>query len=211
MAAFAAIIFLILLICLISKFICKLWILHRIKIRYPNDFSIFIEVFYPIVKLGVSSAEDRFKILSEYCWRFPGVLKFWVGPKLVIFVNNPELIQKVLFSPKCLEKWNLFYSLMERDHGLISASVKQKWREHRKFFNFSFNRKTLDSFLPTFCEFSELLCRNLEKEIDGSEFDFVSHAKKTSFDILCATLLGTDMNDYRTKPFYEKIFTAYET
>lgn len=138
-------------------------------------------------------------------------MKLWLGPKLVVFVNNPDLIQKVLFSQKCLEKWNLFYGLMERDHGLIAASVKQKWKEHRKFFNFSFSRKILDSFLPTFADFSELLCRNLEKEIGGSEFDFISHAKKTSFDILCAFLLGTNMNDCKKKAFYEKIFIANET
>lgn len=176
MAVFISIVISVLLGLIIIKLTRRLWILHKIKIRYPNDFPTFIEFFYPIVILGIASAEDRFKIIFGYCWRFPGLMKLWLGPKLLVFVNNPDLIQKVLFSPKCLEKWNFFYGLMERDHGLIAASVKQKWKEHRKFFNFSFNRKILDSFMPTFVDFSELLCRTLEKEIGGSEYLLIFYA-----------------------------------
>ena len=64
---------------------------------------------------------ERFKILAEYCFNFPDSVKVWLGPKLLIFVSKPETIQKVLMSSACLEKWNFFYRLMERDYGLISA------------------------------------------------------------------------------------------
>lgn len=99
---------------------------------------------------------------------------------------------------------------MERDNGLISASLKRKWKEHRKFFNFSFNLKILESFLPTFVDYSEMLCKKLETDVEGREFDFFTYAKKISFDILCATSLGTNMKDYKNKPLYEKVFEAYE-
>jgi cytochrome P450 family 4 len=194
------------------KFFRDQWKLHKLGIPNPNLFPMVIEIFYPMWKLGIASAEDRFKLIAEYCLKFPDMMKLWLGWKLVIFVNNPDKIQKVLMSQKCLEKWNFFYSLMDRDHGLIAASVKRKWKEHRKFFNFSFNLKILESFMPMFIDYSEVLCENLEKEIKTEkEFDFSVYAKKASFDILCATSLGTNMKDYRNEKSYEKIFDAFET
>lgn len=186
--------------------------LHRLKIPNLNDFPLVVEIFYPLYKLGTVSAEERFSRIANYCFRFPDLMKLWLGPKLVVFVNSPERIQKVMMSQKCLEKWNLFYTLMERDSGLIAASVKNKWKEHRKFFNFSFNLKILESFMPTFIDYSKVLCENLEREIgSGKEFDFLLYAKKASFDILCATSLGTDMKDENNKKNYEKILEAFET
>lgn len=194
-----------------AKFIKGQWKVYKMKVPDPKEMPFLFEMIYPIFKLGLSSAEVRFNIIAYYCKSFPDMVKLWIGPKILVFINSPEKIQKVLLSQKCLEKWNFFYGLMERDHGLISASLKRKWKEHRKFFNFSFNLKILESFLPTFVEYSELLCTKLEKEVGGGEFDFFTYAKKVSFDILCATSLGTNMKDYSQKPLYDKIFDAYET
>lgn len=196
---------------IVFKFLRKRWILYKLPIPAPNVYPFLIEVIYPLIILGIASAEERFAMLAEYCWKFPDMLKLWLGPKLVIFINGPDRMQSVLMSQKCLEKWNLFYSLMGRDHGLISASLTRKWKDHRKFFNFSFNLKILESFLPTFNEYSKIYCEHLNKEVNGEEFDFFVYAKKLSFDILCATSLGTDMNDYKSNPLYEKVFIAYET
>lgn len=204
-------IFVVLVSLVTFKFLKDRYKLCTMRIPFPNDFPFFVEIFYPIIKLGLASAEDRFSLIADYCTRFPDMVKIWLGPKLVIFVNHPDRVQKILLSQKCLEKWNFFYGLMERDAGLISASLKQKWRDHRKFFNFSFNMKILESFLPTFIDYSEILCNKLELEVEGREFDFFTYAKKISFDILCATSLGTNMKDYKNKPLYEKVFDAYET
>ena len=43
---------------------------------------------------------------------------------MLLLIHKPELIQKVLMSSSCLEKWNFFYGLMERDYGLIAAKCK---------------------------------------------------------------------------------------
>lgn len=55
---------------------------------------------------------------------YPEILKVWFGPKMLLLIHKPELIQKVLMSSSCLEKWNFFYGLMERDYGLIAAKCK---------------------------------------------------------------------------------------
>jgi Cytochrome P450 len=196
---------------LVTKFFSRKWILFKLKIPDPDRYLLIIEMVYPIVKLAFSLPEERFKVLAGYCKNYPDMMKLWLGPKMIIFVNHPDRIHKVLMSTKCLEKMNLFYGLMERHDGLISASPRRKWKEHRKFFNFSYSLRILESFLPTFITCSDSLVEKICNETEGKEFDFFAHAKKVSFDILCATSLGTNIEEYRKQPIYEKIFDAYET
>lgn len=202
---------LVLLAFYVIKFLRGKWKLHQIKIPNLNKFPWFIEIFYPIVRLGISSAETRFKIMGQYSLEFPDMMKLWLGPKLVIFVNSPDRIQKVLMAQSCLEKWQLFYRLTDRGNGLVSASVKNKWKEHRKFFNFSFSLKILESFLPTFSKYSEELCNQLiDEQSNGEEFNFFEYTKKTAFDISSATTLGTDIRTSMSSENYEKLFDAFE-
>ena len=194
------------------KLLREFWKLHSVNVPVPNEYPIFLEIFVPILKLGMLPPSERFEKLSEMAFKFPNLLKGWLGSRIVILVNNPDGIQKVLMSQKCLEKWNLFYGLMERDAGLISASARKKWKEHRKFFNFSFSLKILESFTQVFIEHSKALCENLDKEAEnGKEFDFSVYSKRISFDVLCATSLGTNTNDLKNDKIYEDIFDAYET
>ena len=193
------------------KFFKDKLVLHRLNIPYPKAYPFLIEIFYPLFKLGLADDEERFKLIAEFCLKFPDLLKIWVGPKMLIFVNSPERIQKVLLSQKCLEKWNLFYRLIGRDSGLIAGSTKANWKEHRKFFNFSFNIKIIESFFPIFSKYSESLCSELKQEIGKGEFDMLKHAKQSSFEILCATTLGSNMKDLKNADEFVKIFDAFET
>lgn len=193
-----------------SAFRCR-GIFLKLDIPNPDRFPFIVELFYPILTLAFSSAAERFRRINEYSGKYPDMVKIWLGMKLVIFVNHPDRIKKVMMSSKCLEKMNIIYRLMERDSGLISASTRNKWKEHRKFFNFSFNLNIVESFLPSFVECSESLVDNLSKEAEMEEFDFFVHAKKVSFDMLCGTTLGLNIKEYRKQPIYEKIFEAYET
>lgn len=212
-ASVKMLIFLVLVLLLIfaSKFSFKLWKLNKIEIKNLNIFPFYIEVFYPAVKLAIMTAEERFQTIANYSWTNPDIVKFWLGPKLTLLISNPEKMHKTLSSPKCLEKWNIFYKLMERDHGLISGSCKAKWKEHRKLFNSSFSIKMLESFVPTFIEFSEILCEKLHTKVESDEFDFFAFSKRISFDILCTTSLGMKMKGSEKKSNYEEVFEAYET
>jgi cytochrome P450 len=193
------------------KFFNEFWKLHKLKIPELNDHPIFIKLFYPLAKLGMMSANERFETLAEYSFRFPNMVKGWLGFRIAIVVNSPEKIQKILMSQKCLEKWNLFYGLIGRSSGLIAASSKKKWKEHRKFFNFSFSFKVLESFTGIFVDQSKVLCQNLKGEAgNGREFDFAAYSKRFSFDILCGSCLGFDTNEMKTREIQE-IFEAYET
>ena len=64
------------------------------------------------------------------------IAKVWIGFKLVLLVQSPELIQKVLMSSVCLEKFNSIYKLMELESGLISASCEIKNIFLLKYFKY---------------------------------------------------------------------------
>lgn len=46
--------------------------------------------------------------------------RFWLGPVLFIFINEPELIQQLLNSPDCIEK-SFTYKFLRLDKGLLAA------------------------------------------------------------------------------------------
>ena len=54
---------------------------------------------------------------------YSNMFKVWLGPRLWIFVNEPELIQKILLSPACLEK-SFFYDFLRLENGLIASKCK---------------------------------------------------------------------------------------
>ena len=49
------------------------------------------------------------------------LMRFWMGPTLFIFVNDPKLIEQVLSSPKCIEK-SFIYKFLRLDKGLLAAN-----------------------------------------------------------------------------------------
>lgn len=49
--------------------------------------------------------------------------KFWLGPVLFVFINEPSLIKQVLNSPKCLEK-SFTYKFLRLDKGLLATKRK---------------------------------------------------------------------------------------
>ncbi|CAO1370816.1 unnamed protein product [Diamesa serratosioi] len=169
-----------------------------------------VDGYFAIFKLGTISPEARFELLAKYCWSYPKIVKVWIGFKLVVMVQTPELIQKVLMSSACLEKFNYIYKLMELESGLISASCKNMWKAHRKFFNNCFSLKIIQSFIPSFIEMSDYMNTKLANHLNDKDFDFLPFCKILSFDILCATSLGMDMKTFRQTPLYEKVFQAYD-
>lgn len=64
------------------------WKLQRIKIpnhrftRYP----LYIEMLYTIIKLGITSPEERFTMMADLCYQHPDMMKIWFGPKLVVSI-----------------------------------------------------------------------------------------------------------------------------
>lgn len=90
-----------------------------------------------------------------------------------------------------------------------SSLIGKIWKDHRKFFVYAFTNKILQTFIPIFEEHSDILCDQIKKELDNGEFDLNSYLKKNSFDVLCSTTFGTDVNNNNMKSSSDKVFEAY--
>lgn len=207
------VIFIVSIIFLSLKLFRGFWKLHQLKIpdHRLTQYPFCIDVVWTMIKLGITSPEERFLIMADICFQHPDIMKMWLGPKLVVFVNHPQRIQKVLLSQKCADKWEMFYSFMDRETGLISARTSLKWKEHRKFFNYCFSLPSIESFVPLFAQCGDDLCETLEKVEPMIEFDFLPLAKKLSFNMVCATTLDMKAKDVLTDSNFENIFDSFET
>ncbi|CAO1410999.1 unnamed protein product [Diamesa serratosioi] len=137
---------------------------------------------------------QKFKWLHDTCLEFNSLLKLRLGPAMIwIIVNEPRLIQKVLLSPNCLEK-PFFYKFLRLDNGLISAKY-EKWMEHRKFLNNSFNDKILQSFLPHFLESSNQMLKNLQSQFSKEEFNILDVTSKCTLTMLIGSTFGLNVEE----------------
>ena len=145
------------------------------------------------------------------------MFKLWLGPRLWIFVNEPEMIQKILLSPSCLEK-SFFYDFLRLENGLISSKCKKYlkclytnnvfiiyihlqlildhiWKDHRRFLNYSFNLKVLQSFMSTFIAGTTKMVEKLSCHLNRGEFNILEHTTKCTY--LINSITQSDINiDY---------------
>lgn len=75
----------------------------------------------------VFSFADRFDIVRNMLEKYQqnSLTRFWLGPILFVFVNDPQLIEQVLDSPKCIEK-SFFYKFLRLDKGLLAAKRESR-------------------------------------------------------------------------------------
>lgn len=73
---------------------------------------------------------ERFILITSILDKYQQhkLVKVWLGPWLFVFINDPELVQKVLHSNQCLEK-SFFYKFWKLDNGLMSAKRKISKRQ----------------------------------------------------------------------------------
>lgn len=197
---------------IVIKYIYKVWKFNQIKIQNLELHPFIIDLFYPAVKLALMSPEERFQTVYEYFNNYQNNVKMLLGTKCLIIITNVDYVQKILFSPKCLDKPRFIYNLMERGSGLIAASSKKNWREQRKLFNHSFGGKNLlQNFYQVFVDQSDVLCEELSENANNlKEFDFLHYAKQNHFKVLCTTMLGISNKDFEDNNNYDDVYKAFE-
>ncbi|KAG5894241.1 hypothetical protein JTB14_007868 [Gonioctena quinquepunctata] len=132
--------------------------------------------------------------LVRFQKEYPGLAKFWFGPRLCYCISDPEHIQKILTNTKNLEKDDSYRFLSDSlGTGLLTAPVP-KWKKHRKAINPAFNQKILDLYVEIFARQSEILKDQLKNYIGKKNSDLYLPLYNCTLDMICETAMGVQMH-----------------
>lgn len=126
---------------------------------------------------------DIFKRIYKKSFEYGDVVKFWVGPKLIIFLLHPSDAEIILNSHVHIDKspeYRFFKPWL--GNGLL-ISTGEKWRAHRKLIAPTFHLNVLKSFVDLFNANSRETVEKLKKEI-GKEFDCHDYMSEATVEIL---------------------------
>lgn len=97
---------------------------HKERYRFAENIPT-AKPCYPLIGNGLmflgSSDEDRFDNLFGSVRRENRLMKLWLGPQMLIGTCHPDLVQKILNDPNCIEKPSFFYKFLHLTEGLLVA------------------------------------------------------------------------------------------
>lgn len=200
--------------CLVIICIIK-WI-FRDKILYgfadqipgPKAFPIFGN-FHKLLTLRSlrQSEEERFRIAQEILIKYENndMTRFFLGPVLFVFINDPILIQQVLTSQNCIEK-SFTYKFLRLDKGLLAAKP-DVWIEHRKFLEASFQQDVIKTFLSIFIDSSNQMLASIDQIENKDNVDVFKLVSRCALTIVLASSFGVNANEVQ---FSDEIIKAVE-
>ncbi|XP_077297022.1 cytochrome P450 4g15 [Arctopsyche grandis] len=147
---------------------------------------------FPIVGNALEftgSAHSIFTKIYKKSFDFKDVVKLWIGPRLTVFLFNPDDVEVILSSQVYIDK-SREYRFFEPwlGNGLL-ISTGHKWRSHRKLIAPTFHLNVLKSFIDLFNANSKAVVERLKKEGQKS-FDCHDYMSECTVEILLETAMG---------------------
>ncbi|RVE40836.1 hypothetical protein evm_014512 [Chilo suppressalis] len=135
------------------------------------------------------SPSDIVKDSLEYAEKYGNVVRGWLGPKLIVFLNDPADAVPILNSHVHIDKsteYDFFKPWL--GEGLLISTGK-KWQSHRKIIAPTFHINILKSFIGVFNQNSQNVVEKMRHEI-GKTFDVHDYMSGVTVDILLETVMG---------------------
>ncbi|EEZ99364.1 cytochrome P450 4g15 [Tribolium castaneum] len=177
---------------------------------------------YPVVGNGPlfwCKNEEIFNNFMAATAPYPSPVRLWVGPKLVLFVKDPNQLQLILQSSKITTK-SFLYRFLEPflGKGLFTSSGPRQ-KHHRKLLQPLFSQRMIEGYCHLFQKHSKKFVEDLRKNANGPEFNISTFLQFTAFEATMDLLLedqDTHSIDYNEIPnyvrkFYEIVFTRVKS
>ncbi|XP_065214565.1 cytochrome P450 4C1-like isoform X2 [Planococcus citri] len=172
---------------------------------------------YPVIGNGLSflTKKSFLLLMYDFAATYGKVFKLWIGKQLFIVLTDPTDIEVFLSSTnKHLDKSDSYRFLDSwlGDTNLLTGDG-DIWQIHRKLITPSFHFKMLENSTGMITRNAEILVDQLEKLVDGSDFDIESFVEKCSLDIICEMAMGTKMETQLSKntQYLDSIKTMTDT
>uniref|UniRef100_A0A1S4K8Q6 Uncharacterized protein n=1 Tax=Culex quinquefasciatus TaxID=7176 RepID=A0A1S4K8Q6_CULQU len=142
--------------------------------------------------VGQTTPEQMHKVMTTLTGQCESPTPIWSGQNLILVVHKPEHVQVVLKSEDCLDRayFNRYFQL---DHGMLTTSVSS-WKAVRKLLNMSLSPSMINSYIPTVNRKSRIMVEQVSKLVGQPEQNFYHEVAKWALDMICATVLGVDIN-----------------
>lgn len=121
---------------------------------------------------------------------YGGVVRGWVGHKLLVGLSDPRDVEIILGSSEHIDKSDEYRFFQPWLGNGLLISTGEKWRTHRKLIAPAFHMNVLKSFMTTFNDNSRFVIKKLMKEA-GKEFDCHDYMSEATVDILLETAMGS--------------------
>lgn len=190
-------------IVLLTIYLVKLIKFLKMVNKIP-DSSGLIPFIGILPQLIGADLHDLYKIFIKYEKTVKGVGKFWMGHEVLVLVNSPDNMQKVLNSKECLDK-PAFFKYFGIERGSLFGSL-EAWRVHRKVLNPGFNPQLLKSFVSVFDRKSRNLIKSFHSKCDQEEFDVFPQMSAFFLDTILTAALDLDvdiLNDSKKNEYVE--------
>lgn len=183
-------IFLILISCLIVLYSYKRRNLYKFARNFDGPLA------FPIIGaghhfMGVKSTEFTLKLV-EFIKIYKSPVAVWLGPKLVLIINEADDIQDVLSSQNTITKEEYFYNVLNyigsKDGEMTSliTSPVQEWKRDRKLLNPCFSNNIIKSYFPIFNEECDYMIQLLKTKLGSPAFDLLDIVQACGLDITCS-------------------------
>ncbi|XP_053691288.1 cytochrome P450 4c21-like [Sabethes cyaneus] len=137
--------------------------------------------------------EERFRGLFNALNNSAKLFKAWLFHIPLICTSDPDMIQKILTSPQCVQKPH-FYDILKFEFGLLVAH-SDVWKRQRKALNPSFNQKILHGFIPIFDRTAQTLAKKLSQYADGEKIQITDFMTRCTLEMVCATTIDCNINE----------------
>jgi len=131
---------------------------------------------------------DRLSFLCEVAAKFGDVATFRLGPRRIVLINHPDLIEEVLLTRSRQFRKHFGYRLLEPIIGKgLLTSEGDFWLRQRRLSQPAFLRERINSYAEIMASLAE---RHVADWRDGMELDIAEEMSRLTRSIAAQTLLG---------------------
>jgi cytochrome P450 len=137
-------------------------------------------------------AADRLGTLARWAREYGDIVSARFGPRRIIFLNHPELVEEVLVhqNRKFIKHYRLRQAKMTLGEGLLT-SEGEFWRAQRKLMQPAFHRERIAGFADLMVAFTERLIATWE---EGQTRDLHTDMMRLTLEIVAMALFGAELN-----------------
>eukprot|EP00102_Acyrthosiphon_pisum_P012478 XP_008181647.2 PREDICTED: cytochrome P450 4C1 [Acyrthosiphon pisum] len=152
-------------------------------------------------KLAMLQPKDILPFVTDLFKENGPVVHFNLSGRSYVLLNDPDDLKVLLSNTQYIKKGPEYEMLKPwLNEGLLLSSG-QKWHNRRKLLTNTFHFKTLDMYNPSINKHSRILVDKLFEASanDDKEISIAEYVTLCSLDIICETIMGTEMNAQKGK------------